>query len=132
LRARALVGATTLAVIQGDITAATAAGEEATSLSRGTGDLAGLSHALQYLGFVAVLLETTNKRALLSEAERAGAESASRWEHAWSYIFLATRSFSEDGFVDAGAHADRAEEIIGPDGDQELLAWVSFIRGMAA
>jgi predicted ATPase/DNA-binding SARP family transcriptional activator len=133
LRARVLMGATTLAVIQGDITAATAAGEEAASLSRATGDLAGLSHALQYLGFMAVLLEDHNQaRALLAEAERAGAESGSRWEHAWSYIFLATHSFSEDGFVDADAHADRAEELIGPDGDQELLAWVSLIRGMAA
>jgi hypothetical protein len=82
---------------------------------------------------MAVLLEDHDQaRALLTEAERAGAESGSRWEHAWSYVFLATNSLGEDGFVDAGAHADRAQELIGPDGDQELLAWVSLIRGMAA
>jgi hypothetical protein len=136
LRARVLMGATTLAVIQGDLTAAAAAGEEAASLSRAAGDLAGLSHALQYLGFMAVFLEDHDQaRALLTEAERAGAESGSRWEHAWSYVFLAANSLeslSEDGFVDAGAHTDRAEELIGLDGDQELLAWVSLIRGMSA
>ena len=133
LRARVLMGATTLAVIQGDFTAAAAAGKEAAAVSRAAGDLAGLSHALQYLGFMATLLENHDQaRALLAEAERAGAESGSRWEYAWSYIFLASNSLGEDGFVDAGAHVDRAEELIGPDGDQELLAWVSLIRGMAA
>ena len=50
LKARVLMAATALAVIQGDFTAAAAAGEEAASLSRASGDLAGLSHALQHLG----------------------------------------------------------------------------------
>ena len=129
------MGAATLAVIQGDFTAAAAAGEEAASLSRAAGDLAGLSHALQYLGFDGRV--PRGSRPGTGAAHRSGAGRRRVWVTLGARLVVRipgalAESLSEDGFVDAGAHADRAEQLIGPDGDQELLAWVSLIRGMSA
>jgi len=133
MRAKALMGAATLAVIQGDLEEAAATAQNAAELSRASGDGAGLSHALQYLGFVACLTGELNKaRSLLNDAQRIGAKSGARWEAAWSHVFLATLALFEDRLADAAEHGNRAELVIGPDGDQELLAWACLIRGIAA
>jgi tetratricopeptide (TPR) repeat protein len=132
-RSKALMGAATLAVIQGDLEEAATSAQEAAGLSRRSGDGAGLSHALQYLGFVACLSgELERARSLLDDAERVGANSGARWETAWSHVFLSTLALFEDRLADAAEHGNHAELVIGVDGDQELLAWVCLIRGIAA
>jgi predicted ATPase/DNA-binding SARP family transcriptional activator len=132
-RARALMGTATLAVIQGDLEEAVDACRAAAELSRAADDGAGLSHALQYLGFVATLAgEAAEARLRLDDAERVAAAAGARWEHGWSHVFLAALALSEGRFADADADVDRAEQIVGADGDQELLAWVALVHGISA
>jgi predicted ATPase/DNA-binding SARP family transcriptional activator len=133
VRARTLMGAATLAVIQGDMDESVTACREAAELGEAAGDDAVVAHALQYLGFVSTLIgDLDEARALLDDSRRIAAAAGALWEHAWSYAFLATLAFADERFADANAHADAAELVIGPNGDQELLAWVPLIRGVAA
>lgn len=82
-RARALMGAATLAVIQGDLADATVACQDAADLSRVAGDGAGLAHALQYLGFVATLAgEYDRARLLIEDSEQVADAAGAGWEHA--------------------------------------------------
>src|ERR1700728_3409687 len=67
VRARALLGSATLAVIQGDLEHAAAACEEAALLCQQAGDPAGLAHALQYLGLGAIFADDLDSAAALLE-----------------------------------------------------------------
>jgi predicted ATPase len=74
LRARALVAAATLTLMQGDTDEATAACRLAAQLSRASGDGAVLAHALQYVGYIALSTGRLDEaRRLLNEAQHTAA-----------------------------------------------------------
>ena len=132
-RVRVLMGATTLAVIQSDLDEATEMCTAAVEISDANGDEAGLAHALQYLGFIALCSDDLGcARQLLNDSRRTAAAAGARWEQAWANLFLATANLAECRFTDAFEVAGRAEVIGTELGDPELLSWVAVVRGFAA
>jgi non-specific serine/threonine protein kinase len=131
-RASALMGVTTLAVIQGDVGPADVACRQAAELSRSGGDPAGVAHALQWIAYIAMIVgERKESRRLFDEAERTAVEAGAVWEHAWALILAATLALAESRFADAQDLSARAARVIGP-GDPELRSWVSLIGGFAS
>jgi len=131
VRARALMGTATLAVIQGDLADAAEACGLAAESSRASHDRAGLSHALQYLGLIAICAgDLEEAEPLIVEALRTAADAQAWWEYAWAHMFSCTLALAQDRFEEAAHHVDRTELLNGPDGDQELLAWVNLTRGI--
>jgi predicted ATPase/DNA-binding SARP family transcriptional activator len=131
-RARVLMGATTLAVIQGDIESAVAACEAATDLSRGVGDGAGLAHAQQYLAFVAIYAEQFDEaEALIAESITAAQAAGADWEHGWAYIFAGTSALAQGDNTRAVEMTRQADHHLSAVGDREAFAWSSFIRSGA-
>jgi predicted ATPase/DNA-binding SARP family transcriptional activator len=131
-RARALMGATTLAVIQGDIESAVAACEAAAELSRRAGDGAGLAHAQQYLAFIAIYAEQFDEAdALLAESTAAARAAGADWEHGWAYIFAGTSALAQGDNARAIEMTRQADRYLSAVGDREAFAWSSFIRSGA-
>ncbi|GAA2892977.1 hypothetical protein Acy02nite_40360 [Actinoplanes cyaneus] len=131
-RIGALMGVATLAAIQGDGAAALAASAEAADLSRRTGDAAGLSHALQYQGFIATYAEEFDEATvLLDQAWAAAGQADAPWERAWTLIFMAALELGKGDFpraVEISLHADRELTAVG---DIEAQAWTQSIRAGA-
>lgn len=133
VRARALMGEATLGVVMGDLEEAAVACSRAVDLRRAAGSGAGVAHASQYLGFIALCAgELDEARPLLEEALRTASAAGAEREHGWAQFFLAVLAMAETRFDDATEHAGRAEVVVGPSGDPELLAWASSLRGAAA
>jgi predicted ATPase/DNA-binding SARP family transcriptional activator len=132
-RTRALMGAATLAVIQGDVARAVAACEEAATLSRESNDGAGLAHALQYLGFIAIYADEQDMAAaLLDEAIESARAAEAEWEHGWALFFSSTLALAREEFDRSAELSRQSEAVLKPVGDQEALAWILAIRGAAA
>lgn len=128
VRIRALMGAATLAVIQGDVEDAVATCEAAAALSRQTGNRAGLAHALQYLGFIAIYAEELEQAdALLAESLEAARSADAQWEHGWALIFLATLALTRAEYDRAASLSRQSQMVLEPVGDQEALAWTMII-----
>lgn len=131
-RIRALMGAATLAVIQGDIEAAVAACTEAAELSRDDGDGAGLAHALQYLALIDTYAEQLDEAGtLLAEAVEVARRSGAQWELSWAYIMLGSLNLARGEYETAAAMGAAAERELASVGDTEAYGWAYAIRGGA-
>jgi predicted ATPase/DNA-binding SARP family transcriptional activator len=131
-RMRALVGAATLAVIQGDLHQATVACEQAAELSRRVGDPTGLSHALRHLGFAALHRgELDLAVTLLEESLRHARTAHHRWMEGWSLVFLAVEAVGSARYDRAATLAAECESVLRTVNDPEGLAWALTIRGSA-
>ncbi|MGH3821587.1 MAG: BTAD domain-containing putative transcriptional regulator [Pseudonocardiaceae bacterium] len=129
-QARALLGAATLAVIQGDFQEAMVACEQAAGLCRHTGDTAGLAHALQYLGFVAIYTEELDRAVeLLDESVHLARRAGAAWIEGRSLIFIATVALARGEQDQAAELLDACEALLGPLGDREAMAWALLVRG---
>ena len=132
VRARALLGSATLAVIQSDLEQATAACEEAAMLCRQAGDSAGLAHALQYMGLGAIFADDLDSAvALLEESLSNARAAADRWLEAWALIFLAAAALARSAYDEAAALASACQTVLVPDGDPECMAWALTGEAMA-
>lgn len=132
VRSRVLMGIATLAVIQGDLDDAVEACEEACAVSRGVDDTAGLAHALQYLGLIAVYTaELDRAQGLLETSVATAVAGGAAWEEGWALFFLCLVALARSDFAEADRLAVRAEHVLRPVGDQEGLSWVLCVRGVA-
>ncbi|SNY73411.1 ATP-binding protein [Paractinoplanes atraurantiacus] len=132
VRTRVLMGVTTLAVLQGDAERATEACAQAEALSRAAGDAAGLSHALNYQGFITQWAEDFDRSdRLLAEAEAVATESGAAWELGWALIFRSTLSLSREDWVTAIDCTHRSDAALTPVGDLEAAGWNCLLRGGA-
>ena len=124
VRARALLGSATLAVIQGDLEQAAGACEEAAALCQQAGDPAGLAHALQYLGLGAIFADELDSAVALLEESRTNARIAgNRWLEAWALMFLAAAALARGAYGEAADLASACEVALLPVGDAECMAW---------
>jgi predicted ATPase/DNA-binding SARP family transcriptional activator len=129
---RVLMGATTLAVIQGDVEAAVSACQAAAALTRHTGDNAGLAHAQQYLGFIAIYAEQfAEADGLIADSIAAAKAAGADWEHGWAYIFAATSSLAQGNNAHAVEMSRQADRYLAAVGDREAFAWSSYLRTSA-
>jgi predicted ATPase len=132
VRARALLGSATLAVIQGDLESATGACDEAAALCRQAGDPAGLAHALQYLGLVAIFADDLHSAAVLLEESLSSARIAGNgWLEAYALIFLAAAALARGEYGEAASLAAACEVALLPVGDPECMAWALVTGAMA-
>jgi len=124
VRARALLGSATLAVIQGDLEHAAAACEEAGALCQQAGDPAGLAHALQYLGLGAIFADDLDGAAALLEESLSNARIASNgWLEAWALVFLAAVALGRGAYSEAANLASACEAVLLQVRDPECMAW---------
>ena len=131
-RMRALVGAATLAVIQGDLHQATIACEQAAELSQRVDDPTGLAHALRHLGFAALHRgELDLAVTLLEESLRHARAAHHRWLEGWSLVFLAVEAIGSARYDRAATLAAECESVLRTVNDPEGLAWALTIRGSA-
>ena len=132
VRARALLGSATLAVVQSDLEQAAAVCEEAAMLCRQAGDPAGLVHALQYMGLGAIFADDLGSAvALLEESLINARAAADRWLEAWALIFLAAAAMARGAYDEAAALASDCQAVLVPDGDPECMAWALAAEAMA-
>jgi predicted ATPase/DNA-binding SARP family transcriptional activator len=132
VRARALLGSATLAVIQGDLEHAAGACEEAAALCRQLGDPAGLAHALQYLGLGAIFADDIDSAvALLEESLSSARIAGDGWLEAWALIFLAAAALARDAYGEAANLASACEAVLLPVGDPECMGWALVAGAMA-
>lgn len=132
LRIRCLMGVSTLASIQGDVDAGGGACQQAYELATGIGGRAGISHALQYMGFGLVVAgEAQEAIPVLIESRLNGAMAGDTWLQGWALIQLGGADIALRNGLDATEHADAAIEVLGPDGDPEGLAWACLINAAA-
>jgi predicted ATPase/DNA-binding SARP family transcriptional activator len=132
VRARALLGSATLAVIQGDLEQAAGACEEAAALCQQTSDAAGLAHALQYLGLGGIFADDLQSAAALLEESLSNARIAGNgWLEAWALIFLATAALARGAYGEAARLASACEVALLPVGDAECMAWALVAGAMA-
>lgn len=132
VRARALLGSATLAVIQGDLEQAAGACEEAAALCQQTGDPAGLAHALQYLGFGAIFADDLQSAvALLQESLSNARIAGDGWLEAWALIFLAAAALGRGAYSEAASLASACEVALLGVGDPECMAWALLAGAMA-
>lgn len=133
VRTRVLMGVATLAVIQGDLDQALHACEEAAERSREANDGAGLAHALQYLGLIAIYADEHDRATtLLAESLESARTAEARWQQGWALIFSSVLALARSEFKLAAALSRQSEAVIEPVGDQEALAWAVAIGGAAA
>jgi predicted ATPase/DNA-binding SARP family transcriptional activator len=124
VRARALLGSATLAVIQGDLEHAAAACEEAAALCQQAGDPAGLAHALQYLGLGAIFADDLDTAAVLLEESLSNARiAANGWLEAWALVFLAAAALARGAYREAANLASACEAVLLQVRDPECMAW---------
>jgi tetratricopeptide (TPR) repeat protein len=133
VRARALNSVAGLAVIQGDLTQAAAAAEEAVELSRRADDPAAGAYALQMLGLTAIYAGELDRavRALeesLHNARRAG----DRWLEGFTLLFLTVGSLSRGDYAGTARLTEECDAVLRTVGDPEGLAWVWVFRSAAA
>ena len=132
VRARALLGSATLAVIQGDLESATGACDEAAALCRQAGDPAGLAHALQYLGLAAIFADDLPSATALLEESLSNARIAGNgWLEAYALMFLAATALARGEYGEAATLAAACEVALLPVGDPECMAWALAVGAMA-
>jgi predicted ATPase/DNA-binding SARP family transcriptional activator len=132
VRARALLGSATLAVIQGDLEHAAGACEEASALCRRSRDPAGLAHALQYLGLGAIFADDIDSAvALLEESLSSARIAGNGWLEAWALVFLAAAALARGSYGEAANLASACEVALLPVGDPECMAWALVTGAMA-
>jgi predicted ATPase len=133
VRARALLGSATLAVIQGDLEYAAGVCQEAAALCHQAGDPAGLAHALQYLGLGAIFAgDLQGAVALLDESLRNARIAGNRWLEAWALTFLAAAALARGANKEAAGLASACEVALLQVGDPECMAWALVIGAMAS
>ena len=132
VRARALLGSATLAVIQGDLEHAAAACEEAAMLCQQAGDPAGLAHALQYLGLGAIFADDLDSAAMLLDESLSNARTAAnRWLEAWALVFRAAVALARGAHAEAIRLASACEAVLPNAPDPECMAWALAAGAMA-
>ncbi len=133
VRARALLGSATLAVIQGDLEHAAAACEEAAALCQEVGDPAGLAHALQYLGLGAIFADDLGgATALLEESLSNARVAGDGWLEAWALVFLAAAALAREAWSEAASLASAAGAVLLHVRDPECLAWALAAAALAS
>jgi predicted ATPase len=132
VRARALLGSATLAVIQADLEHAAAACQEAAQLCEQAGDTAGLAHALQYLGLGALFADDPATAAELLQQSLANAKLArDGWLEAWATVFLAAAALARGAYPDAAELAADSVAVQARAHDPEFVAWAFTTQAMA-
>lgn len=131
-RVRALLGLATLAVIQGDLSEATAACEQALEFCKRVEDRAVFAHALHHLGFGALHRGDLDlASALLEESLRSARAADHRWMEGWSLVFLAIAAVGRTRYDRAARLAAESESLLRTVDDPEGLAWALSIRATA-
>lgn len=132
VRARALLGSATLAVIQGDLEHAAGACDEAATLCRQAGDPAGLAHALQYLGLGAIFADDLETAVVLLGESLSNARIVGNgWLEAWALIFLAAAALGRGAYGEAASLASACEVALLQVGDPECMAWALAASALA-
>ena len=132
-RARALLGATSLAVIQGDLEHSAVVGQEAVALFRQAGDPAGLAHAMQYLGLGAIFAgELERATALFEESLTKSQQAGDPWLVGWALTFLAATALAGGQHERAVMLAVEGEKTARTDGDPECVPWAQLVNVMAS
>ena len=131
-RVRALMGSATLAVMQGDLSAANALCAEVIDLSRLHSDYEGLSHALQFRGLAAIFandLDTADE--LIGESLDAARIAGQTWLEGWALEFRAAVQLARGSYDAAIRSAAHSAELSRLDGDPECAAWALVTRAIA-
>jgi predicted ATPase/DNA-binding SARP family transcriptional activator len=131
-RIRALMGSATLAVMQGDLSAADALSAEVIDLSRAHADYEGLSHALQFRGLAAIFasdLETADQ--LIGESLQAARIAGQPWLEGWALEFQAAVQLARASYDAAIRLAAQSAELSRRDGDPECAAWALVTMAIA-
>ncbi|MCM4085159.1 ATP-binding protein [Paractinoplanes hotanensis] len=131
VRAQALSGLTLLAAHQGDLAAATAAGEEAAALFREAGEMDRYAIVLRRLAFAEIFCGSLNQAdALLVRAQQAtaspklGVRAAVLAERALTTLLLAD-------WDQAARLSDEVHQILREADDPDLLTYTTLIRAEA-
>ena len=129
-RARALLGAATLAVVRGDLRQGTDAFEQAAVLCQDADDSAGLAYTLKWLGLVAIYTEELGQAtALLQQSLSLARAAGVAWVEVWSLLFLASVALAQADYQRAAELVRQSETLVRELGDGETLAWMLVIRG---
>ncbi|MCA2218409.1 BTAD domain-containing putative transcriptional regulator [Jidongwangia harbinensis] len=132
VRARALSGLTLLAAHQGDLDAATAAGEEAAALFREAGDMERYGIVLRRLAFAEIFCGSLKRGdALLIRADQA-ATSPKPGVRAAMLAERALMALLRADWEQAARLSDAVHEILRDAGDADLLTYTTLIRAEAA
>ncbi len=133
LRARALVAAGGMAIVQGDHAAARSLYEESLAIAREAGGPRELAQALQGLGVLAISRQDfTAARALLVEATAMARALGERFLLRQSLERLACAIAETGDFPSARAPFDEAAAIARDEGDERGRLYVHLNRAMAA
>ena len=96
-------------------------------------DRAGVAHALQYLGLIAMGSgDLAAAKRLIADSRRIAADAKADWELAWAHLFAGVLAFEVDRFEKAAHHLAQSALVNGADGDPELEAWLNVGRGLVA
>jgi len=132
MRARALMGSATLAVIQGDIDIAGSACMQALELSAEANDPAALAHAQQYLGLGAIFADDTDTALERLEESLSNARLAGDvWLEGWALTFLSAAMMARGENEEAIRIAAVCKTVSREAGDPECVAWALLLTGMA-
>ncbi len=133
VRARALDSAAGLAVVQGDLEQAEAAGWQAAALCERAEDIAGIARALQHVGLAAIYADDLDRAAaILQTSLRHARAVGDGWLQAWSLLFLATAALARAEYPQTIELLTECETCLGTNGDPECLGWALVIRAVAA
>ena len=131
-RVRALMGSATLAVMQGDLSAANALSAEVIDLSRVHSDHEGLAHALQFRGLAAIFasdLDAADR--LIGESLQAARTAGQAWLEGWALEFQAAIALARGSYDAAIRLAEHSAELSHRDGDPECAAWALVTAAIA-
>jgi predicted ATPase/DNA-binding SARP family transcriptional activator len=132
MRARALMGSATLAVIQGDLDHAASACVEALELSSRASDPAGLAHAQQYLGLGAIFADDIDTaQGLLDQSLGNARLAGDLWLEGWALTFLSAAKVAQGEYDVAARLSSVCEAVSREAGDPECVAWALLLTGMA-
>jgi predicted ATPase/DNA-binding SARP family transcriptional activator len=133
VRGRALDSAAGLAVIQGDLDAATGAAAEAATLCRQAGDRAGVARALTTTGFVAIYAgDLPRASRVLTESLRHARAAADQWSEGFALMYLACVALAGSDYRRAADLVGDCEKALQALGDPEALAGLMVLRGVVA
>jgi predicted ATPase/DNA-binding SARP family transcriptional activator len=133
VRARALSGLTGLASLQGDLTAATAAGEEAAELFRQVGDVRGYGLVLRRLATAEAIRGNLDRaETLLADVLDAAREAGWPWLLGWAYTQLGLVTSFRGDWDRTATLAAEAEKAVLDAGDPEVLAFAWLLSAEAA
>nr|WP_221382669.1 BTAD domain-containing putative transcriptional regulator [Actinoplanes polyasparticus] len=132
VRAQALSGLVALTTVQADLTAASAAAEEAAAIFEQAGDVGGYRLVLRRLATAEAFAGNLERAEQLLVHLLTTAQDAEPWLRGWALTQLGLVSAFRGDWVRTAQLAAEAEQLLFDVGDPEVLAYVWLLRAEVA